>query len=166
MARHVVIALMMFVAASACGESSTSPTKTVTLITIGAPTPPPGAAIQTGTTQFGGAFIERGSGKLAIPITVDAGSDEPVARLFVYAKNDAGGTCAQNLPDAPDFGPIKRGAVVTYSVTGFQIFGNLPCEVASFRAVLHRRESRNLNTEITAAELIAEQTLTARYSFR
>jgi len=150
---------------SAC-DSGTSPTNGVTRITIQNPTPPPGATIQTSTTQFGGAFIDRGSGKLSIPITIDAGNDEAVARLFVYAKNADGVTCAQNLPDTPDFSPLKRGSVINYTVTGFQIFGALPCEAASFRVVLHRRADTHLNTEVTQAELIAESTLTARYSIR
>jgi hypothetical protein len=129
------------------------------------PTPAPGAAIQAGTTQFGGAFIERGSGKLSIPVTIEAGTDERIARLFIYAKDASGATCAQNLPDTPDFSPLKHGTVQSTAVTGFQVY-RLPCEVESFRAVLHRRESRNLNTELTAAEIIAEATLTARYSVR
>ena len=128
------------------------------------PTPASGATIQTtGTTP--GAFIERGSGKLSLPIVVEAGSDEPDTRVFVYLKNEADGTCGQNLPDTPGWAPLRRGEVHHYTVTGFQVF-SLPCEVASIRAVLHRRASRNLNTEITAGELIAEATLAVRYSLR
>lgn len=117
----------------------------------------------TGTPP--GAFIDRGSGKLSIPITVEAGADESVARLFVYLKDESGVTCGQNLPDTPDFAPLEKGEVHTFTVTGFQIY-RLPCEVFSIRAVLHRRASVNLNTEITPTELIAEATLTARYSVR
>jgi hypothetical protein len=161
-----VLAVLIVTAAAAsaaCGETSPSPENN--RIAFQAPAPPPGATIQTGTTQFGGAFIERGSGKLSIPVTIEAGTDERIARLFIYAKDASGATCAQNLPDTPDLSPLKHGTVQSITVTGFQVY-RLPCDVESFRAVLHRRESRNLNTELTAAEIITEAMLTARYSVR
>lgn len=163
MSRIVAVGVIALLGAS-CGESSTSPTTTATRLTFGAPTPGSGATIQTVGTPPG-AFIESGSNKLFVPLTVEAGSDEAIARLFVYAKDAGGTTCAQNLPDAPDLAPLKRGTVQTVTITAFQVF-RLPCEVASLRAVLHRRESRNLNTEITATEMIGEQTVAVSYHFR
>jgi hypothetical protein len=162
-----VIAIGAMVVAGLCtgcgDEPGTSPSG-VTQVSFESPTPAAGSAIQTTGTPPG-AFIDRGSGKLAIPITIRAGDDEAVARLFIYGKQANGATCAQNLPDAPDFSPLERGVTRAITVTGFQVY-SLPCRVTAFRAVLHRRESRNLNTELTAAEIIAEATLTVPYSIQ
>lgn len=146
-------------------DHGTSPTRDQTRVIFVGTSPAPGATIQTSTTQFGGAFIDRGSGKLTLSLRVEAGSDESVARLNVYGRDASGQTCMQNLPDTPDLGPLKRGDVRSIEITGFQVY-RLPCEVASFRAVLHRRADTHLNTEITPSELIAESTLTARYAVR
>jgi hypothetical protein len=162
---HTVTALSVAIAlACVCagcgGDSGTSPSR-VSSVSFGTPLPAAGSTIQTTGTPPG-AFIDRGSGKLSIPVTIQAGSRETVARLFVYGQAN-GATCAQNLPDAPDFAPLNAGDMRSFTVTGFQVY-RLPCEVTSFRAVLHRRESRNLNTELTPAEIIAEATLPIRYS--
>ena len=161
---RIILAALVAALGAACSDTPASPTGNDSSLVFGALTPGSGATlITTGATP--GAFITRESEQLWIPITIRFESNESTARLFVYLKDQNGISCGQNVPDAPDFGPLEDDTVQTYTVRAFQVF-RLPCEVASIRAVLHRRVSRNLNTEILPGELIAEHSMPVRYSVR
>lgn len=139
-------------AGAGCGDSGTSPSDTSTL-TIGTPTPAATAALPVITAT--GGLLARGSGQLSIPISLSAGREVPWAQLSVYLLS-ADGYCAQNLPDAPTWGPLRRGQRESVVISGFQVFRDR-CEVTGIRAMLHLRNN-GLLTPPTASETIAEAT--------
>ncbi len=154
-------ALALATAAVSCHQDATSPSG-VSRLSFGTPLPSSGATIQTTGTPPG-AFIDRDSGKLSVPITIEAGRDAQRAALFVYLlSGDA--YCGQNLPDTPTFTPLERGQHATLTITGFQVY-RLPCEVTGVRAMLHTRTG-GLLTPPVPADTIAEATLAVRYTMR
>lgn len=159
--RRFSAAVALLIAATACEQDATSPSG-VSRVSFGTPVPSSGATIQTTGTPPG-AFVDRGSGKLSIPITIEAGRDAGRAALFVYLLT-ADGYCGQNLPDTPSFTPLERGQRTTVTITGFQVF-RLPCEVTGVRAMLHTR-SGGLLTPPVPADTIAEATLNVRFTIR
>ena len=154
-------AVAVTIAAVACDHDVTSPSG-VSRLSFGTPLPSSGAAIQTTGTPPG-AFIDRGSGKLSVPITIEAGRDAGRAALFVYLLS-GDSYCGQNLPDTPTFTPLERGQRATVTITGFQVY-RLPCEVTGVRAMLHTRTG-GLLTPPVPADTIAEATLDVRYTMR
>jgi hypothetical protein len=71
---------------------------------------------------------------------------------------------AQNLPDAPTWGPLREGQRASVTVTGFQVFQR-PCNVTGIRAMVHVRNSGLLTTP-TSTETIAEATVSASYTIQ
>lgn len=134
-------------------------------LTIAAPTPAPGAvipAVQRGIQYF----VDRNSGAFSVPVTVTSDREVPWAELWVYLYDDRPGGlgyCGQNLPDAPTWGPFKKGQTASVTITGFQI-SRVPCEVTSIRAWLHTRNS-GLLLPPTESETVASGTLSVRYTF-
>lgn len=141
-----------------CGDGATAPS-TASNVTIGAPTPAPGSVVRAS-----GIFIERGSGQLSIPITLQSGRDVPYAQLSVYLLTADGSYCGQNIPDAPTWGGLEEGQHVSVTISGFQVF-RLPCQVTGIRAMLHQRNN-GLLIPPNASETIAEATLTASYTIQ
>lgn len=140
-------------AGAACGDSATSPSDSSAL-TIGTPNPAGTAAAPPVISATGG-LIPRGSGQVAIPIVLNAGREVPWAQLYVYLLS-ADGYCAQNLPDAPTWGPLRRGQRESVTISGFQVFRDR-CEVTGIRAMLHQRNN-GLLTPPNASETIADAT--------
>jgi len=158
----VFATIVLALSASACSNDATSPTG-VTMLLISTPTPAAGSTIQT-TGTSPGMFIERGSGKLSVPVTIHSRREVENARLWLYLLTD-GGYCGQNLPDTPFFASLSAAQDVTVTVTGFQV--GRPCEVTGIRAILHTRPiSAGLLTPPGVEETIAETTLNVRYSIR
>lgn len=160
----VCATIVLALSASACSNDATSPTGT-TMLLISTPTPAAGSTIQTTGTPPG-LFIERGSGKLSVPVTIHSRREVENARLWLYLLTDgAGGYCGQNLPDTPFFASLDDAQDVTVTITGFQV--SRPCEVTGIRAILHTRPiSAGLLTPPGVEEAIAETTLNVRYSIR
>jgi hypothetical protein len=146
--RYVCAVLVCLVCAS-CGSTEPSP---VASLTIGNPSPASGAV------QVTGSFIPKDSGRLAIPITVTSDREVPWAQLNVYllTNDNPGGYCAQNLPDAPTWGPFRKGQTESVTITGFQT-GRVPCQVTGIRAFLHTRNS-GLLTPPTSSETVTQGT--------
>lgn len=150
--RPAAIAALALLATAGCDEGATSPSRTSTL-TIGAASP--ASAGVTPTITATGGLVLRGSGQIAIPITIQSGREVPWAQLYVYLLS-SDGYCAQNLPDAPTWGPLNAGHRQDLTVGGFQVFRDR-CEVTGIRAMLHLRNN-GLLTPPTASETIAEAT--------
>ena len=150
-----LIAIVAALAASSCSGSGNEPTP-VSSLSIGTPIPStPGAVIPT--IQRGiQYFVDRGSGLLAIPITVTSGREVPWAQLNVYLFYGTGefDYCGQNLPDAPTWGPFSKGQTVSVTITAFQL-GRPSCAVTSIRAYLHTRNN-GLGIPPTASETVAQ----------
>jgi hypothetical protein len=134
--------------AAACDDAPTTPSE-ASVLTFGTP-----VAAATTLVNAASGFIARGSGQVSIPITASTSRDVPWAQLYVYLLTDDG-YCAQNLPDAPTWGPFPKGQTVSVTITGFQVFRT--CTVTGIRAMLHQRNS-GLLTPPTASETIAEAT--------
>ena len=143
-------------------ESGTSPSE-VSRIVIGQPTPAAGSTLSTSGTPPG-AFIQRGSGVLSIPISLQSGRDVPWAQLNVYLLTADGSYCGQNLPDSPTLAPLDEGQQANVTITGFQVY-RLPCNVTGVRAMLHTRNN-GLLTPPTASETIADALLPVNYTIR
>ena len=142
-------ALLTILVCGSCGSTEPSPAAS---LTIGSPSP------ASGVVQVTGSFIPRESGRLAIPITVTSDREVPWAQLYVYllTNDNPTGYCAQNLPDAPTWGPFRKGQTESVTITGFQT-GRVPCQVTGIRAFLHTRNS-GLLTPPTPSETVAEGT--------
>jgi hypothetical protein len=134
----------------ACGQDETSPSP-IARLTIGTVSPASGSAIATT-----GIFLPREAGRISIPVTFQSDRDAAWAQLYVYLLN-ASGYCAQNLPDAPTWGPMREGQQGSVIITGFQVYQR-PCAVTGIRAMLHTRNT-GLLTPPNASETIAEATL-------
>jgi hypothetical protein len=143
-------------------DSASSPSG-VGRIVIGQPTPGAGSTLSTSGTPPG-AFIQRGSGVLSIPISLESGRDVPWAQLNVYLLTADGNYCGQNLPDAPAWGPLDEGEAINVAITGFQVY-RLPCDVTGVRAMLHTRNN-GLLIPPTANETIADATMPVSYTIR
>jgi hypothetical protein len=134
------------------------------VLTISTPTPAPGSLIPI--TAIGiQSFIERGSGTFSVPISVTSDREVPWAQLSVYLYRGAEqmNYCGQNLPDAPAWGPFKKGQTATVTITGWQLSG--ACQVTSIRAWLHTRNN-GLLTPPTESETVASGSLSVSYTFR
>jgi hypothetical protein len=160
--RGLSIAILILGVAGCGGQAGPS---FISKVEIGQPTPGAGATIQTvGTTP--GAFINKNSGLLAIPITIVSNREVSFAELNVYLLTNEPGTeyCGQNLPDMPMWGPYKRGQVERLTITGFQVF-RLPCQVVGIRAMFHNRIGGVL-TPPRPDQTLAEATLPVNYTIR
>jgi hypothetical protein len=157
--RLVVVCTVPLLAGCA---SATSPTEFGRIV-IGQPTPAAGSMLTTSGTPPG-AFIQRGSGVLSIPISLESGRDAPWAQLNVYLMTADGTYCGQNLPDAPTWGPLEEGEQANVTITGFQVY-RLPCNVTGVRAMLHTRNN-GLLTPPTASETIADALVPVSYTIR
>jgi hypothetical protein len=161
--RHSLVlaaALALIAPVTAC-QNETSPTP-VSTMTIGALSPPAGSVIQAT-----GNFLPREANRISIPVTFQSDRDSPWAQLYVYLLSTTGsslGYCAQNLPDAPTWGPLREGQRASVTVTGFQVFQR-PCNVTGIRAMVHVRNS-GLLTPPTSTETIAEATVSASYTIQ
>ena len=154
----VVAAALLTVA---CSLTSPDP---VSRLTISTPTPPPGSVIPI--TRIGiQSFISRGSGVFSVPVTVTSDREVDWAQLRVYLYRGPGFNdwCGQNLPDAPTWGPYRKGQTASVTISGWQLSG--PCEVTSIRAWLHTRQG-GLGAPPNESETVASGSLDARYTFR
>lgn len=141
-----------------------SPTEPSAALTISTPTPAPGSVIPI--IRIGiQSFIERGSGQFSVPVTVTSDREVPWAQLRVYLYRGPGfmDYCGQNLPDAPTWGPFKKGQTASVTISGWQLSG--PCEVTSIRAWLHTRNN-GLGAPPNDSETVASGSLTVNYTFR
>ena len=156
----MIVCATVFLAS--CDRNTTAPTP-VSSIFFGQPMPAAGSTILTAGAPPG-AFISRGSGRLSIPIIVTSGREVPWAQLNVYLlTGEAGlGYCGQNLPDAPTWGPFRKGETETVTISGFQVY-RLPCQVTGVRAFLHTRNNGAL-TPPTTSETVAEGTMSVSYT--
>src|SRR5258705_12561517 len=95
---------------SACSDA-TGPTPMQSTLTIAPPAPASGSTIHVTVGAPPGLFIPRGSGQLAIPITVTSAREVPWAQLFVYlvTRPNPKAYCGQNLPDAATCAPFLKG---------------------------------------------------------
>jgi hypothetical protein len=160
------LASISLVAASIITTGCGSPTEPSPILTISTPTPAPGATIQLIPIGIQ-SFIERGSGIFSVPITVTSDREVPWAQLRVYLNRDGAvgseNLCGHNLPDAPTWGPFKKGQTASVTISGWQFSG--PCQVTSITAYLHTRNN-GLNLPPTASETVASGSLAVNYSFR
>jgi hypothetical protein len=147
---------------SACSDS-TGPTPMQSTLTIASPAPASGSTIHVTVGAAPGLFIPRGSGQLAIPMTVTSAREVPWAQLFVYLVTgpNPNDYCGQNLPDAPTWAPFLKGQSATTTISGFQVF-RLPCEVTGVHAFLHTRNTGNLTPPIST-DTVAEGSMTVSY---
>ena len=158
--------LVLFAAlAGACGDDSpTEPSSQQAGIVAGTIVPANGGSVTT-TGQLPGAFVQRGSGGLAIPLTISARHDLPFAELMVFLQDANGVDCASNSPDRPTWAPFRSSHFETVTITGFQV-GRLPCAVARVRVYLHARNDPHLNTPPPSDLILAEATLPASFTIR
>ena len=164
MATFFRIASIALIAATVVTAGCSSPTEPTAALTIATPTPAPGSVIQI--TPIGiQSFIERGSGRFSVPVTVTSDREVDWAQLRVYLMRGPGPNdfCGHNLPDAPTWGPFKKGQTATVTISGWQFSG--PCDVTAIHAYLHTRNN-GLNLPPTESETVASGTLNVNYSFR
>jgi hypothetical protein len=166
MATFFRIASISLVAATIMTTGCNSPTEPSPVLTISTPTPAPGAVIPIVPIGIQ-SFIERGNGAFSVPITVTSDREVPWAQLRVYL-NRAGtlgseSLCGHNLPDAPTWGPFKKGQTASVTISGWQFSG--PCQVTSITAYLHTRNN-GLNLPPTTSETVASGSLAVNYTFR
>lgn len=160
------LCLVFAVVAAACGEDSpnepsSSPQAGIVAGTI---VPANGGSVTT-TGQVPGAFVQRGSGSVAIPLTISARNDLPFAELMVFLQDANGVDCASNSPDRPTWAPFRSSHFETVTITGFQV-GRLPCAVARVRVYLHARNDPHLNTPPPPDLILAEATIPANFTIR
>ena len=158
--RSTVLCLALLT--SACSDS-TGPTPMHSTLTIASPAPASGSTIHVTVGAAPGLFIPRGSGQLAIPITVTSAREVPWAQLFVYLVTgpNLNDYCGQNLPDSPTWAPFLKGQSATMTISGCQVF-RLPCEVTGVHAFLHTRNTGNLTPPIST-DTVAEGSMTVSY---
>jgi hypothetical protein len=156
----MAVAFLVAALTSGCG----SPTEPSAALTISTPTPAPGSVIAI--TPIGiQSFIERGSGVFSVPISVTSDREVPWAQLsvYLYRGSERMEYCGQNIPDAPTWGPFKKGQTATVTISGWQLSG--ACQVTSIRAWLHTRNS-GLLIPPTDSETVASGSLNVSYTFR
>lgn len=151
---RIIVAVALLISTAACG---TEPSP-VGSLAIGTVSPPSGSTITTT-----GNFLPREANRISIPVTWQSDRDAPWAQLYVYLLTETG-YCAQNLPDAPTWGPVRERQRASVTVSGFQVFQR-PCRVTGIRAMLHIRNS-GLLTPPTTTETIAEATVSASYTIQ
>jgi hypothetical protein len=166
MATSFRLASIALIAATILITGCSSPTEPSPVLTISTPTPAPGAVVPIIPIGFQ-SFIERGNGVFSVPITVTSDREVPWAQLRVYL-NRAGGLgsesmCGHNLPDAPTWGPFRKGQTASVTISGWQFSG--PCQVTSITAYLHTRNN-GLNLPPTQSETVASGALSVNYTFR
>jgi hypothetical protein len=153
-----VVAVVLLMAA--CAESPTTPSN-ASGITFGQPAPASGSTIAVSEGSPPGAFINRSSGKLSVPLTLRSPREVPWAILYVYLIRSGTQYCGQNLPDTPAWGPFPANQSISVTVSGFQVF-QLPCTVVALRAMLHTRNN-GLLTPPTGSETVIEATFPVNY---
>lgn len=164
MSTRLLAGVLLALCVTACDENTpTEPSATTARLTIGAIVPAAGGTVTSIGTAPGGLILP-GTGQISIPITVSAGRELPYAQLSVYLMRADGSYCAQNMPDAPTWGPFRATDTVSVTITGFQV-GAQPCVVAGVRAYLHTRNNGNL-TPPNASETAAEGSATASFTIR
>ena len=164
MSTRLLVGVLLGLCVGACDENTpTGPSVTTSRLTIGAVVPASGGTITSTGTPTGGMILP-GTGQISIPITVSAGRELPYAQLSVYLMRADGSYCAQNLPDAPTWGPFRATDTVSVTISGFQV-GAPPCVVSAIRAYLHTRNNGNL-TPPNASETAAEGSATANFTIR
>jgi hypothetical protein len=159
---RLLLGVLVPVVMVACGESSTSPSQASGVV-FGQPSPASGSTIIAEGFPPG-AFINRGSGKLSVPVTLRSPREVPWAILYVYLMRSGTEYCGQNLPDTPSWGPFPANQSISFTVTGFQVY-QLPCTVVALRAMLHTRNS-GLLTPPTASETVIEATFPVSYTIQ
>jgi hypothetical protein len=159
-------ALAGMLAAAGCSDDNmpTQPSATAS-VAISSTNPAPGSTLTPiGTPP--GAFFERGSGAFGVTISVTGGAELPFAQLAVFLMTaDPTSPCGQNNPDWPNWKPFASGQMVTYTVTGFQVF-RLPCEVTGIRAIFNTRDDLNVGGFPPASQIVADTTLPVVYHLR
>ncbi len=145
---------------TACAESPTTPSN-ASGVRFGQPAPASGSTVVVSEGAPPGAFINRGSGRLSIPVTLRSPREVPWAQLYVFLITSGTSYCGMNLPDTPTWGPFPANQDISFTVTGFQVF-QLPCTVTAVRAMLHIRNN-GLLTPPTASETVIEATLPVNY---
>ena len=146
--------------AAACSDSPTTPS-TAAGITFAQPSPASGSTIVVSNGSPPGAFIDRGSGQLSVPVTLRSSREVPWAILYVYLMRSGTDYCGQNLPDTPAWGPFPANQNISFTVTGFQVF-QLPCTVVALRSMLHTRKN-GLLTHPSSSETVLEATFPVNY---
>ena len=163
-ARLLSLVLMAAIAA-ACGEDSpTEPSSQQAGIVAGNVVPANGGSVPA-TGQVPGAFVQRGSGSVAVPLTVSARHDLPFAELMIFLEDANGDECAANNPDRPTWAPFRASRWESVTVTGFQVW-RLPCPVARVHVYLHTRNNPHLLTRPPADLIVAEATIPASFTIR
>jgi hypothetical protein len=167
MSRLVLAALGIL--AWACGSSPTEPTANSSIVFAGVSPPSGNTVVVPEEYPYnvpGGVIIPRGSGLIAVTLSITSAREVPWGQLNVYllTGGQSSDYCGQNLPDSPTWRSLPSRWTTTYTVSGFQVY-RLPCDVTGIRAVLHTRNSGLLIPPMPG-ETIAEATLSASYQIR
>jgi hypothetical protein len=119
---------------AACDEAAPT-SSTVSIVSV---SPSTGSIVASRGTPPG-VFLDRTANKLAVSIDVQTIREHPFAQLYVFLlTSDPASYCGQNLPDMPQWQPLRPSPPQRVTITGFQV-SRVPCDVVGVRAMLHTR---------------------------
>src|SRR5687767_8168237 len=160
--------MLTWIAATGCGAGPTD--SVLNILTITGTSPAAGTTVTLPQSYpfeiRGGLVIPPGSGHVSARINISVDESIPWAQLIVYLLTDGTNDqyCGQNSPDAPTWRSLERGWTSSVDITGFRVY-RLPCDVTGFRAILHTRNSQDLNPP-SAEQTIAEATVSTPIQLR